>query len=131
MNYLNLDELLIIHLEVIQAFGGSFGVLDLEKLESCLRVPQQTMFGNDLYPDLASKAAIMFLLLIKNHPFRDGNKRTATLAMLDLLERNGYTLDATNDELYQFTMNVATSVLDKDQITNWIRSRLKHSNQQS
>jgi|GEM_PF-5146723 death-on-curing protein len=54
--------------------------------------------------------------------FADGNKRTATLALLEFLERNGYELDMTNDELYQFAMDAATSALDKDAIGAWIRT---------
>lgn len=124
MNYLTAEELLAIHLVAIQEFGGSPEVLSFERLRSCLETPQQTMFGEDLYPDLAAKAGILFFLLVKNHPFMDGNKRTAVLALLELLERNGSTLKASNDELYEFTIDVATSVLDKEQVTWWIRKRL-------
>ena len=127
MRYLTSDELLAIHLEAINEFGGAVEILDFEKLKSCLETPQQTMFGEDLYPDLVSKAAIMFVLLVKNHPFMDGNKRTATLALFEFLERNGHTLAATNDQLYEFTLNVATSVLGKDQVATWIRTRLVQS----
>jgi len=127
MRYLTSDELLAIHLEAIHEFGGAVEILDFEKLKSCLETPQQTMFVEDLYPDLVSKAAIMFVLLVKNHPFMDGNKRTATLALFEFLERNGHTLAATNDQLYEFTLNVATSVLGKDQVATWIRTRLVQS----
>jgi death-on-curing protein len=81
------------------------------------------MFGEELYPDLFSKAAILFYLLVKNHPFIDGNKRTAALALIEFLERNGYTLSATNDELYQFTIDVASSVLTKEEVELWIRDK--------
>ncbi|MBI5302447.1 MAG: type II toxin-antitoxin system death-on-curing family toxin [Chloroflexi bacterium] len=126
MQYLTAEELLAIHLEAIHEFGGTPEVLDFEKLKSCLETPQQTMFGEDLYPDLPSKAGVLFLLLIQNHPFMDGNKRTATLALLEFLERNGHKLDTTNDDLYQFAMDVATSVLDKEQVTEWIRAHLRN-----
>lgn len=81
------------------------------------------MFGEELYPDLFSKAAILFYLLVKNHPFVDGNKRTAALTLIEFLERNGYTLNATNDELYQFTIDVASSVLTKEEVELWIRDK--------
>lgn len=83
------------------------------------------MFGEDLYPDLASKAAIFFFLLIKNHPFMDGNKRTAVLALIEFLERNGLTLEVEKQDFYNFTIDVATSKLDKDQIADWIRAHLR------
>lgn len=113
-----------IHERMIVQYGGSFGILNQGALESALAAPQQTMFGDDLYPDVASKAAILFYLLAKNHAFMDGNKRTAFACLVRFLKVNGNALNATDDELYQFTMDVATSVLDKEQVTEWISSRL-------
>lgn len=127
MRYLTIEEILAIHIEAIQEFGGTAEVLSFDRLWSCVETPQQTMFGEDLYPDIISKAAILFSTLIKNHPFLDGNKRTALAALFEFLARNGYTLEAKNDELYQFTLDIATSVLDKEQVTAWIRARLTQS----
>lgn len=125
MEYLSLDDMLAIHLLALEEFGGIPEILSQDRLESCIESPRQTMFGDDLYPDIESKAGILFFLLVKNHPFMDGNKRTGVLALLEFLERNGYTLDTNNDELYQFTIDVVTSVVDKEQVTEWIRGRLK------
>lgn len=124
MIYLELDGVLRIHERMIVQYGGSFGILNQGALESSLAAPQQTMFGKDLYPDIASKAAILFFLLVKNHAFMDGNKRTAFACLIRFLNVNGYTLNATEDELYQFTMDVATSVVDKEQVTEWIRQQI-------
>jgi death-on-curing protein len=63
-------------------------------------------------------------LLIKNHCFVDGNKRTAALSLIEFLERNGYTLEATNDELYRFTIDVASSALDKEDVSGWLEGRV-------
>jgi death-on-curing protein len=125
MRYLELDEVIRIHERAIRQYGSSLEMRDLGLLESALATPKQTMFGDDLYPDLASKAAILLYLLIKNHPFVDGNKRTGFLCVLRFLEVNGYGLAASDDELYQFTLDVATSVMDKDAIGAWIRAYLK------
>ena len=125
MNYLTVDDILVIHLLALEEFGGSAELLSMERFESCVESPCQTMFGEDLYPDLESKAAILFFLLVKNHPFMDGNKRTAALALLEFLERNGHTLQVTNEELYQLTMDVATSALDKEQVKWWLQERIK------
>lgn len=125
MIYLDLEEVLRIHERMIVQYGGSFGILNQGALESTLAAPQQTMFGEDLYPDVASKAAILFYLLVKNHAFMDGNKRTAFACLLRFLKVNGYALRATDDELYQLTMDVATSVLDKEQLTELLRNRLQ------
>ena len=123
VRYLSLNEILLIHDHAICEFGGSFGLMSPGQLEASIEAPRQTMFGEELYPDLFSKAAILFYLLVMNHPFIDGNKRTAALALIEFLERNGYTLNATNDELYQFTVNVASSVLGKEEAETWIRGK--------
>lgn len=123
VHYLSSAEVLLIHDHAIREFGGSFGLMSHGRLEASIGVPRQTMFGQELYPDLFSKAAILFYLLVKNHPFVDGNKRTAALALIEFLERNGYTLNATNDELYQFTIDVASSVSTKEEVEMWIRDK--------
>ncbi len=82
------------------------------------------MFGKDLYSSLVSKAAILFYLLIKNHPFMDGNRRTAVLALSEFFKRNGCNLSVDDDEFYQFTIAVATSRLDKEQVGEWIQTHL-------
>ena len=125
MKYLELDEVLRIHEHLIVQYGGSFGSLNQSALESTLATPKQTMFGDDLYPDISSKAAILFFLLVKNHAFIDGNKRTAFACLLRFSKVNGYKLKASDNDLFQFTIDVATSVLDKEQVTDWIRRRLQ------
>lgn len=124
IRYLKLEEVLRIHERLIVQYGGSFGLLNQGALESSLDAPQQGMFGQELYPDIPSKAAILFYLLVKNHAFMDGNKRTAFACLLRFLNVNGHALVASDDELFQFILDVATSVSDKEQVTEWIRSRL-------
>jgi death-on-curing protein len=123
VRYLSPNEVLLIHDHAIREFGGSLGLISPGQLEASIAAPRQTMFGEELYPDLLSKATILFYLLVKNHAFVDGNKRTAALALIEFLERNGHTLDATNDELYQFTIDVASSVLTKEEVEMWIRDQ--------
>ncbi len=125
MHYLDLDEVLRLHEWAIAEYGGSPELGDLGRLESALATSKQTMFGEDLYPDLVSKSAILFYLLVKDHPFVDGNKRTGLASLFRFLELNGNTLVATEDELYLFTLEVATSILDKDAVGAWIRTHLK------
>ncbi len=123
MRYLTIDEIFAIHDRAIREYGGAPELLNLGRLEATLAAPRQTMFGEELYPDVLSKATILFYLLIKNHPFLDGNKRTAFLALMRFLNINGYTLSATNDELYQFTIDVASSVSTKEEVEMWIRDK--------
>jgi death-on-curing family protein len=78
-------------------------------LESCLAVPFQKFSGKSLYPTLVSKAAMLFYLLIKNHPFQNGNKRIAMTTLFVFLYRNGKWLEVDTQELYNFTVWVAQS----------------------
>ncbi len=78
-------------------------------LESCLAVPFQKFSGKSLYPTLISKAAMLFYLLIKNHPFQNGNKRIAMTTLLVFLYRNGKWIKVDTQELYNFTVWVAQS----------------------
>jgi len=122
IQYLTIEDVLALHDYAIQRYGGSSGILGMGRLESALDTPKQAMFGEELYPDVFAKSAILVYLLIKNHPFVDGNKRAALYALLRFLETNGLTISvASNDELYQFTIDIATSILDKAQIEEWLR----------
>jgi len=78
-------------------------------LESCLATPFQSFTGRALYPALLAKAAILFYLLIKNHPFQNGNKRIAIIILFVFLYENGKWIRADTQELYNFTVWVAQS----------------------
>ena len=78
-------------------------------LESCLAAPFQTFTGRSLYSNLAAKAAILFYLMIKNHPFQNGNKRIAMTTLFVFLHKNRKWLKVDTQELYNFTMWVAQS----------------------
>lgn len=78
-------------------------------LESCLAVPFQSFSGKSLYPNLLSKAGILFYLMIKNHPFQNGNKRIAMTALFTFLYKNKKWLRVDTQELYNFTMWIAQS----------------------
>jgi death on curing protein len=114
---IDIHEIMILH------YGGSSGLRDAGLLESALASPRQTMFDQELYPDIAAKAAILLIGLLKNHPFVDGNKRTAFITTLRFLEMNGYTLAASHDELYDFILSIITAHIDKAAATEWLRSR--------
>lgn len=78
-------------------------------LESCVLTPFQRFSGKALYPTLVAKAGILFYLIIKNHPFLNGNKRIAITTLLTFLFENGKWLKADSQELYNFTVWVAQS----------------------
>ena len=123
--YPSAQEVHEIHDFVIQLYGGSFGLRDESLLESALASPRQTMFDEELYPDLAAKAAILLIGLVKNHAFVDGNKRTAFLATLRFLEVNGATLAADEDDLFNLILKVASSPVNKEQVTEWLNGHIK------
>ena len=78
-------------------------------LESCLAIPFQTFLGKSPYPGLISKASILFYLMIKNHPFQNGNKRIAMTTLFVFLHKNSKWITVDTQELYNFTMWIANS----------------------
>jgi death on curing protein len=98
-------------------------------LESCVATPFQSFSGKGLYPSLVAKASILFYLMIKNHPFQNGNKRLAITTLFLFLQQNGKWLRADIQELYNFTVWIAQSPSgSKDQgidaIQKFIREHL-------
>ena len=87
------------------------------RLESCLDTPLQSFGRKSLYPTLLDKAAILFYLMIKNHPFQNGNKRIAMTTLFVFLHDNGRWLKIDPHELYQFTMWIASSPAKAQQPT--------------
>ncbi len=88
-----------------------------DKLESCLKTPFQTFDGKSLYRGFEKQASILFYLMIKNHPFQNGNKRVAVLTLIYFLFSNDRTLIVSNAELYDFAKFVAASDAgDKDAV---------------
>jgi len=78
-------------------------------LESCLATPFQSFSGKSLYPKLISKASILFYLMIKGHPFQNGNKRVAMTTLFVFLYKNKKWLKVDTQELYNFTVWIASS----------------------
>lgn len=78
-------------------------------LESCLAIPFQTFLGKLPYPGFISKASILFYLMIKNHPFQNGNKRIAMTTLFVFLHKNSKWIKVDTQELYNFTMWIAKS----------------------
>lgn len=101
-------------------------------LESALNSPKQTFGGEELYPMLADKAAILFYSLIQNHPFRNGNKRIATASLLIFLFINNHWLEVGKRELAEKAITLARSGEDKRdskmliaELKTWVQSHLE------
>ena len=96
-------------------------------LESCVLTPFQKFSGKALYPSLVAKAGILFYLMIKNHPFQNGNKRIAITTLLVFLLDNKKWLKADTQELYNFTVWVAMSPAElKDQVVAAIQKFIRN-----
>ncbi len=116
-----------IHAEVLAAHGGSKGIRDEALLESAVAAPQATMTGKPLFTNPVELASAYLFYLCRNHPFVDGNKRTALATCLVFLSENGLLpdedLDA--DDWEQLTIDVAASQLDREQTTVRLRKLLR------
>jgi death-on-curing protein len=122
VEYLTLNEVLLLHARLIQRMGGSRGIRDMGLLESALARPRATFDGTDLYPDLWTKAASLMHSLALNHPFIDGNKRTALTATGIFVELNGFKLTASNDEALDFTRQVTAGGMELQEMATWLRT---------
>lgn len=122
MVYLTAEQVLFIHARLISETGGAQGVRDLGMLLSAVARPQATFDGQDLYPDLFSKAAALLESLAGNHAFTDGNKRTAITAAGLILMSNGYRLTADNQQLEAFTLQCAQRLVSLEQMVLWLKS---------
>jgi death-on-curing protein len=118
--YITLEEILRLHFQVVEDFGGSHGVRDETRLKSVVQAPKQVAFGEEQYPSLYEKAAVYLRNIIGDHPFSDGNKRTAVTVCGIFLTRNGSVLKAEPKDLEIFTVQVATHHLKIDEIATWL-----------
>ena len=116
-----LEEVIAIHDDLIEQFGGSMGLRDLGALESALLRPQM-----GYYDGLIEEAAAMLESLAMNHPFVDGNKRTALGAVDAFLGLNGHFIDCDSDEAYAFFMQLfQTNSFRFAQLKVWLDEHAK------
>jgi len=106
-----------IHAEAIARFGGSDGVRDSALLESAVAAPQASFGGKSPYRDLAEVAAAYLYYLCRNHPFIDGNKRTALGACIVFLRLNGIELRPDGPEWEELVLGIAAGSFDREQAT--------------
>lgn len=126
MKWLTLDDLELIHMQIIDASGGSHGTRDRGRLESALASMQQEVFGKELYPSIFDKAGVLARGIIADHPFVDGNKRTGIMSALIFLNLNGYDTSKLKDQdLEDFAVQVAVDHLDVPAIAKWLEANSK------
>ena len=120
MKQLTKRQVLLLHEQLLQEFGGTAGIRDDGLLESALAAPFQTFGGQSLYPSVQAKAAQLGFGLVCNHPFVDGNKRIGAHVMLVFLALNGIELSYTQQELIDIIFAVAASQASAAELLQWI-----------
>lgn len=124
IEYLSTEQVLALHEVLIERFGGSGGLRDRAALEAAVARPAATFAGEDLYPDLAAKAAALLHSLVMNHPFLDGPRRVANAAAELFLEINQHRLLASDDELEDLAWSAARGELESAALAIWLRQRI-------
>lgn len=118
--WVRVDVLLNVHRRLIDSYGGLQGVRDENALNSAVARPQQL----EAYGGIDSAAhlgAALAWALLRNHPFADGNKRTAFAALVIFLTRNGYRLTRSQVEETAMTLRAASSEISEDDWTEWVK----------
>ena len=121
MKYLTAEQILFIHARIIDETGGAHGIRDVGLLQSAAARPKATFGGDELYPDIFSKAAALMASLAKNRPFMDGNKRTAAASTGLFLQVDGLLLEAPQTTLEQFALTIAVGKLAPGEAIAWLK----------
>ena len=118
------DVVTAIHSRQLAEHGGLDGTRDPGMLSSALARPKNALAYSQPKPDIPALAAAYAFGIAKNHPFVDGNKRTAYVLCRTFLILNGQDINATDVDKYQTFLRVADGTIDESQLADWIRSRL-------
>ncbi len=119
--HLSVEIVREIHAEALERFGGSAGVRDENLLASAVLTPQSSFGGKSPYSDIIEVAAAYLYYLCANHPFVDGNKRTAMMAAIVFLRLNEIETKPDSDEWEAFVLDLAASQLDREGTTDRLR----------
>ncbi len=119
------EVVLAIHQRQLAEHGGSGGVRDEGLLASALARPKNLLVDSEKIPDLATLAAAYAFGIVKNHPFMDGNKRTAFVVCRTFLILNQHDLDASQEDKYLTFAHLAEGRMSEQNLANWIRKSLK------
>lgn len=121
--FLNKEIILLFHNGQIETYGGKPGIRDRGLLESALAQPQARFEGKYLHDGIFQMAAACGFHICKNHPFYDGNKRTALVAMYTFLFVNGYRLKADKKSLYAVMIDLANSSVGKKALADYLQKQ--------
>jgi len=123
--HLSIEIVREMHAEAIKKFGGLNGVRDENLLASAVLTPQSSFGGKSPYADIVEIAAAYLFYICKNHPFLDGNKRTAMMAALVFLRLNGVEPLPDSGKWEKFVLDLAGNKLDREATTRQLRKLLK------
>ncbi len=119
--FLSLEEVIEIHNDQIQQYGGQSGIRDIELLKSAMAMPVAGVGGEYFHVDIYEMAAAYLFHIVRNHPFIDGNKRTGVVSALVFLILNGIELSADEDCLENMLISVAEGKTGKSEIVQFFR----------
>ncbi|SBV99130.1 Death-on-curing family protein [uncultured Eubacteriales bacterium] len=117
---LTVEQVKLLHSDLMSETGGLDGLRDADLLDSALNVSFQTFDDQPLYPSLQQKAARLCHSLVQNHPFVDGNKRIGVHAMLVFLSLSGVELDYMQEELIDLGLGLAAGKVSYEEVLRWI-----------
>ncbi len=121
----DLRRVMFIHTVVIEKYGGSGGVRDIESLEAAIARPRGSSFGSEHFPTSSDKAAAITESIIRRHPFVDGNKRTGISTGAYLLSTFGHEVESSQKGLEDFGVDVANGEMEFEEISGWFETHSK------
>lgn len=124
MKYLDAEEILLIHHQLIKRFGGLHGTRNLEQIRSVAIAPAQHVFDNKQYKSIFDKASVYARNIILDHPFYDGNKRTGITTAIMFLMKNDYKFSAQPGEIEEFAFKIAVNKLGIKEISTWLEKHV-------
>jgi len=127
MDFLEMDDILALHADQLDLYGGEHGVRDMGLLESAGAQARAAFGGRFLHADIFDMAAAYLFHIVQNHPFVDGNKRTGLIAALVFLDLNGVEIDAPKGSLYDLALSVATGQAGKKEVAEFFRNAVSKS----
>jgi len=121
VKFISLEEVLAIHDRMLEIGGGREGIRDFALFHSAVERPKAQYGGKFLYGSLWLMAAALLQSLVKNHPFEDGNKRTALISAIRLLYKNGYQFKAEKNKIIKLMVGVGIGNKTIGQIAKWLK----------
>jgi death-on-curing protein len=123
--FLGLDEVIAIHADQIERYGGLAGIRDMELLKSATAMPRAGFGGDYLHTDIFEMAAAYLLHIVRNHPFVDGNKRTGAVSAVVFLLLNRIELLTDEDSFERIVLMAAEGKMTKEEIARFFRNNTK------